>query len=65
MEKDKKINMSFSLRESVKKRFAKYCDIDLINKSQLIESLLIEYCDKRLAKMRQDDSDWLNDGKKL
>lgn len=47
MEKDKRVNISFSIKESVKYAFFKYCEQESINKSQLIEKLIKQYCESK------------------
>lgn len=47
MEKDKRVNISFSIKESVKDAFFKYCEQESINKSQLIEKLIKQYCESK------------------
>lgn len=39
----KKVQLSFTLKKGVNDEFLKHCEDNLINKSQLIEKLIIEH----------------------
>lgn len=45
-EPNRKVQMSFTLHRGVSDRFAIHCKDNLINKSQLLEKLIIDFFEK-------------------
>ncbi len=43
----KKVQRSFTLKKSVDERFMNYCTDNFINKSQLLESIIIAYFESK------------------
>lgn len=43
----KKVQLSFTLKKSVNDKFLSHCKDNLINKSQLLEKIIIDYMDSQ------------------
>lgn len=43
----KRVQLSFTLRESVKKRLLDHCKENLLNKSMVLESIIIEFFENK------------------
>lgn len=43
----KKVQLSFTLKKGVNDRFLQHCKDNMINKSQLLESLIVAYFDSQ------------------